>query len=63
MQPRSREEREGEGGCPLKQVEPLDLRLNFRHKLDRRRPRADHRHAFAVQVVAMIPSGRAEPAG
>ena len=35
----------------------LYLRLDFRHKLDRRGAGADYRYPFAAQVVVMVPAG------
>ena len=45
---------------PLEDVQLLDLRLDLRDELDRRRPRSDHRHALARQLVLVVPARRVE---
>src|SRR5439155_1661192 len=44
----------------LEDVQPLDLRLDRGHVLDRRRARADRGDALAGEVVVVVPARRVE---
>ena len=44
----------------LEDVQPADPWLDLRHDLDGGRPRADHRHALALEGMVVVPAGGVE---